>query len=298
MKKNVALVLSAGGARGFAHIGVIEELEKRGYQITSVAGTSMGALVAGIYSTGKISEFKQWALQLNKSEVYRLMDFTMNLGFVKMDRVFDELRLLVGKWEIAELNISTKIIAADVTSKKEVVFDKGSLFNAIRASVAYPTVITPLEIDGKLLVDGGIVNPMPVNRVERTGGDILVAVDLSADFDYIVDSKFVKQSEESKNMSFSIIRGIINKWRDDSDSEVNDRAHWSYLKLIDESLNMMHRRIIELSLEVTPADILVSISHECGGLFDYYRAEELIEYGRAQAIKSIDKWEEKSVSGK
>ncbi|RLD41013.1 MAG: phospholipase [Bacteroidetes bacterium] len=294
MTKKVALVLSAGGARGLAHIGVIEELEKRGFQITSVAGTSMGALIAGIYSAGKLSEFKQWALQLSKAEVYRLMDFTMNLGFVKMDRVFDELRTIVGEWRISDLPISTKIIAADINSKQEVVFDKGSLFNAIRASVAYPTVITPFELDGKLLVDGGIVNPIPVNRVERTNGDILVAVDLSAEFEYIADSKYIKKNDESINMSFSIVKSIINKWRDDSKSEANDRAHWSYLKLIDESLNMMHRRITQLSLELMPADILISISHESGGLFDYYRAEELIEYGRKQAVKAIEKWEEKS----
>jgi len=294
MTKKVALALSAGGARGFAHIGIIEELEKRGYKITSISGTSMGALVAGIYSAGKLSEFKQWALNLSKADVYRLMDFTMNLGFVKMDRVFDELRTLVGRWEIADLPISTKIIAADINSKQEVVFEKGKLFNAIRASIAYPTVITPLELDGQLLVDGGVVNPLPVNAVERNEGDILIAVDLSANFPYEADAQFVKNNETSTNMSFSIIKGIINKWRDESSDVDNERARWSYLKLIDESLNMMHRRITQLSLEITPADILISVSQESGGLFDYYRAEELIEYGRKQAIISIDKWEEKN----
>ena len=293
MSKKVALALSAGGARGFAHIGVIEELENNGYEISSIAGTSMGALVAGIYSAGKLSEFKEWALQLSKAEVYRLMDFTINLGFVKMDRVFDVLRTIVGKWEISELRINTKIIAADINSKKEVVFESGSLFNAIRASVAYPTVITPLKLDNKLLVDGGIVNPLPVNVVERSDSDILIAVDLSAGFPYVADSKFVTNVDESKNMTFSIIKGIINKWRNDSIDVENERARWSYLKVIDESLNMMHRQITKLSLEINPADILISISQESGGLFDYYRAEELIEYGRKQARIAIKDWEEK-----
>ncbi len=293
MSKKVALALSAGGARGFAHIGVIEELEDNGYEISSIAGTSMGALVAGIYSAGKLPEFKEWALQLSKAEVYRLMDFTINLGFVKMDRVFDVLRTIVGKWEISDLRINTKIIAADINSKKEVVFESGPLFNAIRASVAYPTVITPLKLDGKLLVDGGIVNPLPVNVVERTDSDILIAVDLSAEFPYVADSKFVTNVDESKGMTFSIIKGIIKNWRNDSKIVENERARWSYLKVIDESLNMMHRQITKLSLEINPADILISISQESGGLFDYYRAEELIEYGRWQARKAIKKWEEK-----
>ncbi len=294
MAKKVALVLSAGGARGLAHIGVIEELEKRGFQITSIAGTSMGALIAGIYSTGKLSEFKQWALQLSKADVYRLVDFTMNLGFVKMDRVFDELRTLVGSWQMEDLKIHTSIIAADINGKEEVIFEKGKLFDAIRASVAYPTVITPVELDGKLLVDGGIVNPLPVNKVKRNEGDIIVAVDLSAEFDYIPLPKYKNTIEESNNMTFSIVKNIISKWRGETNDNESLRDRWSYLKIIDESLNMMHRRITTLSLQLSPPDIIIHVSQESGGLFDYYRAEELIEYGRAQAIKSIEKWEDKS----
>ncbi len=294
MAKKVALVLSAGGARGLAHIGVIEELEKRGFQITSIAGTSMGALIAGIYSTGKLSEFKQWALQLSKADVYRLVDFTMNLGFVKMDRVFDELRTLVGSWQMEDLKIHTSIIAADINGKEEVIFEKGKLFDAIRASVAYPTVITPVELDGKLLVDGGIVNPLPVNKVKRNEGDIIVAVDLSAEFDYIPLPKYKNTIEESNNMTFSIVKNIISKWRGETNDNESLRDRWSYLKIIDESLNMMHRRITTLSLQLSPPDIIIPVSQESGGLFDYYRAEELIEYGRAQAIKSIEKWEDKS----
>jgi len=292
MTKKVALVLSAGGARGLAHIGVIEELEKRGYEITSIAGTSMGALIAGVYSAGRLTEFKQWALQLSRADVYHLVDFTMNLGFVKMDRVFDVLKTLVGSWQMKDLKIPTRIIAADISGKEEVVFEEGKLFDAIRASVAYPTVITPFELNGKLLVDGGIVNPLPVDRVKRNTDDIMVAVDLSAGFDYIPLPKYENSIEETNNMTFSIVKNIISKWRSEPNESESLRNRWSYLKIIDESLNMMHRKLAQMSIQITPPEILISISQDAAGLFDYYRAEELIEYGREQAIKSISKWED------
>jgi NTE family protein len=253
----------------------------------------MGALIAGVYSAGKLDDFKKWALNLTRSDVYRLVDFTMNLGFVKMDRVFDELRALVGTWQLKDLRIPISIIAADINAKEEVVFEKGRLFDAIRASVAYPTVITPIEIDGQLLVDGGIVNPLPVNRVKRNEGDMMVAVDLSAGFDYEALPRFKNNNEEPNNVTFSIVKSIISKWRSEPNDKESLRSRWTYLKVIDESLNMMHRKLAQMSLQLTPPQILISISQDAAGLFDYYRAEELIEYGREQAIKSIGIWEEK-----
>ena len=288
--KNVALVLAAGGARGMTHIGVIEEFESRGYSITSIAGSSFGALIGGIYSAGKMPEFKQWALSLTKSDIYRLMDFTMNLGFVKMDKVFNELKNYIGNWNIEDFGIDTRIIAVDVNSGKEIIFSKGDLFTAIRASIAYPTVITPLKHGNKLLVDGGILNPLPINRVKRNKNDIIVAVNLSDNSKYIPEPKYQQNKSASHKLSFSIVKNIISTWYSDKNSK-NNHNQWSYIKLIDESLNLMHRQIGELTIKYNPVDILIPIPQDTASLFDYYRAEELIEYGRKQARKYIDLWE-------
>ncbi len=293
IKKNVALVLGSGGARGMAHIGVIEELEKRGYNITSISGSSIGALVAGVYASGKLQAFKEWMLTMTKSEIYRLLDFTMNLGVVKMDKTLDEIRHIIGDWKMEDLNIDTRIIAADINGKQEFVFKKGLLFDAIRASIAYPTVVTPHKIKNRLFVDGGVVNPLPVNRVKRTDGDILMAVDLSADTEYVPMGKYKQTAAESSHMSFTVVKTFVKKWRKDSIKEENHNK-WSYLKLIDESLNMMLHQIIKLTLEQYPPDMVVSVSQKAGALFDYYRAEELIEHGRSQARNVIDRWEKKS----
>lgn len=290
IKNNIALVLGSGGARGMAHIGVIEELEQRGYNITSISGSSIGALVAGVYASGKLQEFKEWMLTMTKIEIYRLLDFTMNLGVIKMDKTLDEIKDIIGDWQIDDLSIDTRIIAADINGKEEFVFTEGLLFDAIRASIAYPTVVTPHKIKNRLFVDGGVVNPLPVNRVKRNDGDILMAVDLSADIEYIPLDKYKTSVAESSHMSFTVVKTFINKWRKDLVNEEN-HSKWSYLKLIDESLNMMLHQIIKLTLEQYPPDIVVSVSQNAGALFDYYRAEELIEHGRAQAKIIIDNWE-------
>ncbi len=291
--KNVALVLGSGASRGMAHIGVIEELEQRGYNITSISGSSIGALVAGVYSAGKLQPFKEWMLTMTKTEIYRLMDFTMNLGILKMDKILDEIKTIVGNWQMEDLKIDTRIIAADINGKEEFIFKKGLLFDAIRASIAYPTVVTPYKINNRLFVDGGIVNPLPVNRVRRSEGDILMAVDLSAEIKYVPLEKYKQGVAESSLMSFTIVKSVVDKWRKDSVKEENHNK-WSYLKLIDESLNMMLRQIVKLTIDQYPPDILVPISQEAGALFDFSRVEELIEHGRSQARIVIDKWEKNS----
>jgi len=274
--KNIALVLSGGGARGLAHIGVIEELEKNGYNITSIAGTSMGALIGGIYATGKLDIFKKWILSLSKYSVYKLMDFTLNLGFIKMDKVFKKLKEIIGDWDFSDLSIDLKIIATDLSNKEEIIFSKGNLFDAIRSSIAYPTIITPHYINGKIYVDGGIVNPLPINRVKRFEGDILIAVDLSSNI------KFIKQYKQVK---ISYLRKIIKSWS----GSKGKKEQWSYIKLIDQSLNTMSYQLSKMILKNNNPDILIEISSESAGFFDYYDAKNLISYGKTQTIIKLKK---------
>ena len=186
MKKTVSLVLSSGGARGIAHIGVIEELENRGYTIGSVSGTSMGALVGGIYAAGGLKLLKEWMLTLDRLEVFSLVDFTLTRsGMVKGEKVLKEMRKLIPDKNIEDFSISYTAIATDIINDKEVVFDKGSLYNAIRASISIPTVFTPFEHQGVKMVDGGVINPIPLNRVKRSENDLVVAVDVNARIPFV-----------------------------------------------------------------------------------------------------------------
>ena len=179
-QKKVALALSSGGPRGFAYIGAIEELESRGYVISSIAGTSIGSLIGGIYAAGKLPEVKQWLFDLDVWKVFTLMDISISLNhLVKGDKVIEALKEIVPDTNIEDLKIPYKAIATDFYTGEEVIFDRGNLFQAIRASISIPSLFRPAKIGDRTLIDGGIANTMPLNRVERTSGDILIGFDVN-----------------------------------------------------------------------------------------------------------------------
>ena len=165
---NVALVLSSGGARGLAHIGAIEELESRGYTISSIAGCSMGALVGGVYAAGKLEEFREWMKTIDKKKMLELTDFSLSINhLVKGKRIIDAIMEFVPDINIEDLPLPYCAVATDLKDGREVVFNKGSLFEAIRASISLPSFYEPVQRDGMILVDGGVINPIPLNRVKR-----------------------------------------------------------------------------------------------------------------------------------
>lgn len=181
MSKKVSLVLSGGGARGLAHIGVIEELEKRGYEIHSVVGTSMGALVGGVYAMGKMEEFKNWMYTLDRRKVFNLVDFTLSThGLVKGDKVLNKMKEFISDKPIEDLPIYFAALAVNLIKKEEVLFEEGSIYDAIRASISIPNVLTPVKTEDGFLVDGGLMNNLPMSYAKRVEGDILVAVDVGA----------------------------------------------------------------------------------------------------------------------
>ena len=290
MSKDVALVLASGGARGLAHIGAIEILEKRGYTIKSIAGSSMGAVVGGVYASGNMKGFSDWMKTLSKRDVFQLLDFTFNLGFVKSDRVYKEIRNIVGHHNIEELEIDLRIVATNLEEEKEYIFESGDLIEAFRASTAYPTIITPLLNDGKLLVDGGVLNPLPLNRVKRNPGDLLVCVDLGAKIPYEPAIKRGIAKSAEKNTAYTMAYNTFNKYFKDS-SKKNSKEKWSYFKLVTETINVMHNRLNEMSLEHHKPDINIPISFRAADTFEFYHAHELIEYGKQQANKALDVYE-------
>jgi NTE family protein len=178
--KDVALALSSGGARGLAHIGAIEELESNGYHITSIAGCSMGALIGGVYAAGKLEEFREWMKAIDRKKMLELTDFSFSINhLVKGNRIIEAIMDFVPDIAIEELPIPYCAVATDLKAGREVVIDKGSLFEAIRASISLPSFYEPIQRDGMILIDGGVINPIPLNRVKRNAGDILVGVDVS-----------------------------------------------------------------------------------------------------------------------
>ncbi len=256
-KKDIALVLSSGGARGLAHIGAIEELEEQGYRITSVAGCSMGALIGGVYAAGKLKEFREWMKTIDRKKMLELTDFSFSLShLVKGTRIIEAIMEFVPDMAIEDLPIPYCCVATDWMSGNEVVFSKGSLFEAIRASISLPTFYEPVQKDGMILIDGGVVNPIPMNRVKRKAGDILVGVDVSG--------------------------------HDYKSQKVN---HFNYYTMLSRTSSLMIRQNSILMAKLMKPDILVDIQMARYGGFDYDKSEKLIAIGRLKTQLAITKYE-------
>lgn len=286
MIRDVALVLSSGGARGFAHVGAIKVLERNGFRITSIAGTSMGALVGGIYATGKLQAFEEWANSLDIMEVLRLTDFTISKkGLVKGKKVIGKIKEIVPERNIEDLNIPFCAVATDILEGTEVLFTKGSLYEAIRASISIPTVFQPHRIGKKYYVDGGLINPIPVNRVKRSGNDILVVVDVSAPIPNEkknVDNEqynYSKYSEQIKIIREKVSNLIPSRREHDEDISI--------FNLSNMSIGTMMRRISELTLEKHKPDLLISISKESFSTYDFYKAAEIINVGEEATVGAL-----------
>lgn len=180
MSKKVALVLGSGGARGYAHIGVIEELQERGYEIGCIAGCSMGAVVGGIFAAGKLREYREWTESLDYLDVLRLLDVSFRLGAIRGERVFGRIQEIVGEVDIENLNIPFTAVATDLTNQQEIWFQEGCLHQAMRASAAIPSLFTPVIQGKRMLVDGGLLNPLPIVPVVSSHCDLIIAVNLNA----------------------------------------------------------------------------------------------------------------------
>jgi len=179
-KPTVALVLGSGGARGYAHVGVIEVLLEQGFEIKAISGCSMGALVGGIYAAGKMQDFKDWATGLGQFDVFRLLDISLSSpGAIRGEKVFSFVRDLIGDVRIEDLPIPYTAVATDLRHHKEIWFQEGPLHKAIRASVAIPSLITPVVYGDRVLVDGGLLNPLPIMPTIAAHADYIMAVNLS-----------------------------------------------------------------------------------------------------------------------
>ncbi len=284
-KQSVALVLSGGAARGIAHIGVIEELESRDYEITSIAGTSMGSLIGGIYATGKLAELKEFMYSLDKSKVLRLVDFTLSKqGLIKGDKVLKKIKDFVPDMLIEELSIPYAAVAVDLLNKEEVVYRSGSLYHAIRASIAIPTVFTPVKEENRLLVDGGLLNNLPMAYVKRREGDMMIAVHVNANIP-LVKPEITKESVKIQSLYQRKIKEFYKYAIPSSSAE--DKL--GYFSLISKSFELMTLHLAEEKIRHFSPEVLINVSRDSCNIYDFYKAEEQVEAGRRAAKEVLDK---------
>lgn len=279
MKQKVALVLGSGGARGTAHIGVIRELITQGCEITSILGTSMGALVGGVYASGKLDEFEEWLCNLDKIDVFNRIDFTLSKnGIIKADKVINEVKQFIPDRNIEDLAIPFAAIATDIKNKKEKVFTSGSLWEAIRASISIPLIITPAKIGDVFFVDGGVLNPVPVNHVTREQGVLLVAVNVNAQ----IPMNIIQMTEENPGYIDQLTNGRLKVFGKKVANFIsaNNSDSIGYFHLINETISLLTSQISKLTLEQNPPDILISISNQGCGTYDFHKAKERIELGK------------------
>lgn len=300
MKQKVALVLGSGGARGVAHIGVIEALLENDFEITSVAGSSMGAVVGGIYAAGKLDLYKDWVTNFDKIDVFKLLDFTFSLqGFVRGERVFKEMSRILGEIHIEDMSIPFSAVASNIRSQQEVIFNKGNLMDALRASCAIPTVMKPVYVEGEEIVDGGVLNPIPINRVARTPGDILVVVDVNSNVPFVVKAPATVAEEQEVQKHNQFLEEFKLKMKTIWPYPYKDAAtpgnsaikKFGYFDLLNRSIDLMQERITALQMELLTPDIVVRVSRESCGTFEFYKSKALVKAGREAFVQSLKKYQ-------
>lgn len=285
MKKKIALVLSGGGARGLAHIGAIETLESHGYEITSIAGCSMGALIGGMYAAGKLPEVKDWVLALDRRKVLSLVDFSLSLThLVKGDRVMEALKEIVPDVNIENLPIPYTAVATDWNSGKEVVFDHGSLYDAIRASISIPLFLNPVRWEDMLLVDGGLVNSLPLNRVVRHSGDLLFGINVST-HDYqgeLLMQQFVERKLLSKSMPAAVMNRIMKHF---------EGININYVTLLMRTIAIMLEQNTRQQILISRPDLVVQVPMKRYGVFDFDKAAAILQIGKHKTSRALRRFE-------
>ena len=289
MGKKVALCLSSGGSRGMAHIGAIEELQSRGYEITSVSGTSIGSLIGGILAAGKISEAHDWFCSLDRQQILSLTDFSFGLShMVKGNKVLNAIKEWVPDREIEELPIPAAFVATDILNSREVVFTSGKLFDAIRASISIPMCFEPYPFKGTLLVDGGLTNPFPLNRVARTEGDILVGVNISAE-----DKMETGITIPTLPRNIQKIKRVHRLWEKLS----KDVGEWTpqinYASLINRTIDVQIQAGCRNMTNYCHPDVVAEMPQNAYSTFDFDKAKEIMEKGRELMAAALDEYEKK-----
>ena len=329
MNKKVALVLGSGGARGYAHIGVIEALEARGYEIGCIAGCSMGAVVGGIYAAGKLDEYRECTESLDYLDVLRLLDVSFRLGAIRGEKVFGKIHEIVGEIDIEQLAIPYTAVATDLTNQQEIWFQEGCLHKAMRASAAIPSLFTPVTQGSRMLVDGGLLNPLPIVPVVSSHCDLIVAVNLNSlnqkqyslpvierpaafkgKIDQLMGSlsarlPFLRRDTDEEEGE-RLLTETDNPWiepkppKDHEDSAPKSASSSqvlgnvgpaSLLELVNQSFEVMQTSLAQYKIAGYPPDILINVPKSVCRFFEFYKAPELIMLGRQIARDTLERYE-------
>lgn len=298
-KKKVELVLGSGGARGIAHISVIERLLKDGYEIERVVGCSMGAVVGGVYCAGYLEVYKEWLLTINKTQLFNLMDFTItNMGFLKGERVLGKMQEITGEQKIEDLPIPFVAVAADMINRKEVHFTKGDMYAAIRASMSIPGIFTPIWYNGTILVDGGVLNPLPLNLAKRDPETLVVAVSLNGpnpEHIPVVDdtSDEIPVPSEAAKPNASLAQTWWSKWLPQMNSKPKTTTpKFSLVDLLAHSYEFTQDKLVELTLETYKPDITVHIPSNSCSIFEFYKTKQMLKIGHEAYDKAMQVYHE------
>ncbi|MGM0913940.1 MAG: patatin-like phospholipase family protein [Pseudomonadota bacterium] len=326
--KRVALVLGSGGARGYAHIGVIEEIERRGYEVVAISGCSMGALVGGVYAAGQLPAYRDWVCRLDYFDVLRLVDVTWSpMGAMKANKVMSKLESLVGDARIEDLAIPVTTVATDMNRQREVWFQSGPLLEAIRASIAVPGVITPVHRGQQVLVDGGLLNPLPIIPSVSADADLVMAVNVTAHSPRPVTleellppeaARKEREREAARDASgneftawIDEVKNAASRWFDglgavggstdgeaDEPSEVaSRRRQWGRLDMVLASFDITQAALAKYKVAGYPPDVLIEVPKTVCGAYEFHRAEALITLGRQLAVEALDRYEGRNHPG-
>jgi NTE family protein len=324
----VALALGSGGARGYAHIGVIETLRERGYDIVGIAGSSMGAMVGGLQAAGRLDEFTDWAKSLTQRTILRLLDPSISAaGVLRAEKILDAVRDILGPVTIEQLPILYTAVATDLLAGKSVWFQRGPLDEAIRASIAIPGVIAPHEVDGRLLADGGILDPLPMAPIAAVNADLTIAVSLSGS--EVIDSRDPEPGvtvewlnrmvrSTSALLDTAAARSLLDRptaravlsrfggpaaesdnWSDDPDveqpeadqDEIDEAPEVPKLgsfEVMNRTIDIAQSALARHTLAAYPPDLLIEVPRSTCRSLEFHRAVEVIGVGRGLATRALD----------
>ena len=287
--EKVALVLGAGGARGLAQIGVIEALEARDLDIVAIAGSSSGALVGGLHACGKLHEYRDWLLSLDRRAMLRLLDpgFGRSALF-EGARLIEALRTIAGSPKIEDLPIDFTAVAVDVMRQREVWLREGDMWDAIRASFAIPGLFTPHIVHGRALVDGGLLAPLPIAATRLSDAHRLIAVDMHG---WPERPPGEPAREDAPSGASNSGRSWLTSWLRAGDATSTAdvaRTRLGFTDLMARSLDTMQAQISRVQLALDPPELVIRIPRDACQFYEFWRARELIGIGRKAADKALD----------
>lgn len=299
--KTVALALGGGGARGYAHIGAIEEIESRGYEVVAVSGTSMGAIIGGLFVAEALDDYRDWVTTLGRADVLRLIDPGVGeAGLMRASRVMKRVAKYLGPVDIEDARMPYTAVAVDLVTEREVWFTEGPMIDAMRASMAIPTVFTPLAREGMVLADGGLLNSVPVIPLAGVRADMIIAVNLSG----TPESHRAAVRESSRGLRLPkiklptlptvlepAVRSLLPSSKQQIEPAADARVDLSTLDVVDRSLHIMQQAIQRYRIAGFPPDVMVDVPYDVCGTMDFHRAKDVIEVGRDRARAALDAYE-------